>query len=119
MPSSETPATVLSRFRNGLSTLAQRRAVLAIAVPTLFVIWAFGAWMTWFTWHLASDLPGKDDLRRLGDMAQATTLLDVHDKPAFTIYKEQRIEVPLARVSPLLIKAFVSVEMYDPSDQTL
>jgi penicillin-binding protein 1A len=90
--------------------LAQRRAVLAIAVSTLFVVWAVGAWMTWFTWHLASDLPGKEDLRRLGDMAQATTLLDVHDKPAFTIYKEQRIEVPLARVSPLLIKAFVSVE---------
>ena len=43
-------------------------------------------------------------------MAQATTLFDVSDRPAFTIFKEQRIEVPLSKVSPNLIKAVVSVE---------
>ena len=38
-------------------------------------------------------------------MSQATTLLDAHDAPIFQIYKEQRVDVPLARMSPLLTKA--------------
>ena len=43
-------------------------------------------------------------------MAQATTILDAADKPAFIIFKEQRIEVPIGRISPNMIKAVVSVE---------
>ena len=43
-------------------------------------------------------------------MSQATTLLDAHDAPIFQIYKEQRVDVPLAQMSPLLIKAILSVE---------
>ena len=50
-------------------------------------------------------------LKPIGDMAQATTLLDASDKPAFTIFKEQRLEVPLERMSRrTLIKAVVAVE---------
>jgi penicillin-binding protein 1A len=51
-------------------------------------------------------------------MAQATTLFDAHDRHAFTIFKEQRIELPLAKMSPNLIKAVISVEdqrFYDHS----
>ena len=43
-------------------------------------------------------------------MAQATTLFDAADRPAFTIYKEQRIEVPLQKVSPHLVRALVAIE---------
>ena len=43
-------------------------------------------------------------------MAQSTTLFDAHDKPVFTIFKEQRIELPLEKMSPNLIKAVISVE---------
>jgi len=43
-------------------------------------------------------------------MAQATTLLDRKDRAVFTIFTEQRIEVPLAQMSPLLVKAIVSIE---------
>src|ERR1051326_1401703 len=43
-------------------------------------------------------------------MAQATTIYDAHDAPVFTIYREQRIEVPLQRISPNLVKAVLSVE---------
>ncbi len=46
----------------------------------------------------------------IGDMAQATVLYDSADRPVFTIFKEQRIEVPLSHVSPNLIKAVLSVE---------
>ena len=43
-------------------------------------------------------------------MAQATTLLDARDRHAFTIYREQRIEVPLSRISRHLVRAIVAVE---------
>ena len=43
-------------------------------------------------------------------MAQATTLLDANDQRAFTIYREQRIDVPLSRVSPHLVRAIVAIE---------
>ncbi len=46
----------------------------------------------------------------MGDMVQSTTIFDASDRPAFTIYKEQRIEVPLEKMSPNLIKAVISVE---------
>jgi penicillin-binding protein 1A len=43
-------------------------------------------------------------------MPQATTLYDVHNQPVFTIFKEYRIEVPLARMSPHLRRAIVAFE---------
>lgn len=43
-------------------------------------------------------------------MAQATTLIDVKGRYAFTIFREQRIEVPLSRVSPHFISAVIAVE---------
>ena len=61
-------------------------------------------------WAMLSGLPGRDELRLLGDMPQATTLYDVHNRPVFTIFKEYRIEVPLSRISPHLRKAIVAFE---------
>jgi 1A family penicillin-binding protein len=66
--------------------------------------------VSWFAWSLSRDLPDRETLRGIGDMAQATTLFDAADRPAFTVYKEQRIEVPLQKVSPHLIRALVSME---------
>ena len=61
-------------------------------------------------WALTSGLPGREELRTLGEMPQATTLYDVHNRPVFTIFKEYRIEVPLSRVSPHLRKAIIAFE---------
>jgi len=61
-------------------------------------------------WALLAGLPNREELRMLGEMPQATTLYDVHNRPVFTIFKEYRIEVPLARVSPHLKKAIVAFE---------
>ena len=55
-------------------------------------------------------LPGREELRLLGEMPQATTLYDIHNRPVFTIFREYRIEVPLARVSPHLRRAIVAFE---------
>ena len=64
----------------------------------------------WFLVGLRDGLPDQDALRRIGEMDQATAVFDEKDRLAFTIFKEQRIEVPLSEVSPNLTKAITSIE---------
>ena len=61
-------------------------------------------------WAMLSGLPSRDELRTLGEMPQASTLYDIHNRPVFTIFKEYRIEVPLSQISPHLRKAIVAFE---------
>ena len=63
-----------------------------------------------FVVSLPRGLPDETALSRIGEMDQATAVFDASDQLAFTIYKEQRIEVPLAEVSPLLVKALLATE---------
>ena len=81
----------------------------AIVLMALVLVAAAGTTL-WFAYDLTAGLPSKAQVRALGEMAQSTTILDARDKPAFTIFKEQRIEVPLEKMSPHLVKAVVSVE---------
>jgi penicillin-binding protein 1A len=55
-------------------------------------------------------VPDREALRGIGSMAQATTLLDAQDRQAFTIFREQRIDVPLTEVSPQLVQAILAIE---------
>ena len=90
---------------------AGRPRILTTTVAALAIIVFLGAgWVAWFSHDLTTGLPDRTALRGIGDMAQSTTLLDAADKPVFTIFKEQRIEVPLDKISPNLIKAVISVE---------
>ena len=57
----------------------------------------------WYLKHLRADLPNKAAIARIGEMDQATAVYDSHDQLAFTIFKEQRIDTPLAGVSPHLV----------------
>ena len=76
-------------------------AAAGVAVILIFIVGM---------WALLSGLPDRDELRALGEMPQATTLYDVNNRPVFTIFKEYRIEVPLARISPHLRKAIIAFE---------
>ena len=67
-------------------------------------------WLTWFSYDITAGLPDRAAIRGIGDMSQSTTIFDASDHPVFTIFKEQRIEVPLEKVSRNLIAAVVSVE---------
>jgi membrane carboxypeptidase/penicillin-binding protein len=89
---------------------AHRRLFVATIVALSIATWAAVGASAWFLRGVVTGLPDKNDVRGLTTMAQATTLLDVHGRPAFTIFKEQRIEVPLERISPHLVQAIVSVE---------
>jgi penicillin-binding protein 1A len=73
-------------------------AVVALGLTAAFII------------NLPAGLPDEAALSRIGEMDQATAVLDAQDRLAFTIFKEQRIDVPLAEVSPLLVKAVLSTE---------
>lgn len=86
-----------------------RLLVSALALTAALAWVAFG-YTLWFAWDIRQSLPDANTLRGVGDMAQATTLYDVDDLPVFTIFKEQRIEVPLAEISPHMIAAVLSVE---------
>jgi len=82
--------------------------VLALAGGLLQAA-ALGA-AEWSLYHIVSTLPTREELKGLGQMAQATVIYDASDRPAFSIFAEQRREVPLARISPHLAAAIVAIE---------
>ena len=73
-------------------------------------LWAVVIGTIWYARDIIVAVPAAEELRGIGSMDQATTLFDRADRAAFTIFKEQRIEVPLARVSPHLINAILAIE---------
>jgi penicillin-binding protein 1A len=90
---------------------AGRPRLVTAAVGALAVtIFLATGWVAWFSYDLTAGLPDRTALRGIGDMAQSTTILDAADSPVFTIFKEQRIDIPLEKMSPNLIKAVISVE---------
>lgn len=94
-----------------------RLLVTAVFTAAIMGFLSAGA-LAWFTVDLTAGLPDRNAIRGIGDMAQSTTIYDARDRPVFTIFKEQRIEVPFKKISPNLIKAVISVEdqrFYDHS----
>jgi 1A family penicillin-binding protein len=86
------------------------RAVAGAIVFMALALVATAGTTLWFAYDLTAGLPSREQVRALGEMAQSTTILDARDRPAFTIFKEQRLEVPLKQMSPNLLKAVISVE---------
>jgi penicillin-binding protein 1A len=89
---------------------AHRRTFLAAVVALSVLMWSAVGVVVWLVLGVTSGLPDDNALRGIGSMARATTVYDASDAAAFTIYKEQRIEVPLSRISPNLISAIIAVE---------
>jgi 1A family penicillin-binding protein len=79
-----------------------RALIVVMAVAVIAFAWVF--------MKLVSDMPTRSELRAFRVMPSATVLYDVADRAVFTIAKEHRIEVPLAEVSPNLIKAVIAIE---------
>ena len=81
-------------------------ALIAIVAVFTVAIAAFA----WVFYVLVSGMPTRAELRAFRVMPSATVLFDASDQAVFTIAREHRIEVPLAEVSPNLIKAVIAVE---------
>src|SRR5688572_26275793 len=91
-----------------------RRLSYGVAVAMLIAILASVV----FVVSILRAVPDRDALRGIGTMAQATTLLDASNQHAFTIFREQRVEVPLSGVSKRLVDAILAIEdqrFYDHS----
>src|SRR5215471_12584465 len=99
--------TWLASARRALA--GRRRGIATLIILMALLMAAGSAGAAWLSYDILTDLPGAKELRGLGDMAQATTVYDAHDVPVFTIYKEQRMEVPLDRMSPNLVKAVLAI----------
>src|SRR5437879_3229400 len=88
---------VLRRWVQLRTAIRERRFTDPTVVALLGVLAAFAATGIWCVHDILSDLPSIAAVRTIGSGAQATTLLDSHDRTAFTIFQEQRIDVPLSR----------------------
>jgi penicillin-binding protein 1A len=86
------------------------RAVVGGIVLMALILFGSAGATAWFCYDVTAGLPSGKEIHGVGDMAQSTTVFDAHDTPVFTIFKEQRLEVPLDKISPTLVKAVVSVE---------
>lgn len=64
----------------------------------------------WALSAVATGLPHDAALSSVSAMSRATTIHDAYDRPVFTIFKEQRIGVPLSRAWPHLIRAVIALE---------
>ena len=64
----------------------------------------------WLVHDVTTGLPTASELRGVGSMAQATMLYDANSRPAFTIFRERRIDAPLSAISPHLVHAIVAIE---------
>ena len=98
------------RDKVGTAIRAHRRVFVGVVVALSVLTWTGVCASAWFIRDVVTGLPDRRGVHEIAAMAQASTLLDVHGRPAFTIFKEQRIEVPLDRVSPHLISAITAVE---------
>jgi penicillin-binding protein 1A len=81
-------------------------AVRSLAAGVLLLVVLSG----WFLYQVLAGLPGKDQLRELGEAAEGTTVYDAHNRSIFSIPTQYRIEVELARISPYLRDAVIAVE---------
>ncbi|HTM25662.1 MAG TPA: PBP1A family penicillin-binding protein [Vicinamibacterales bacterium] len=94
----------------GRALQGKPRALAGAIVLITLVLAASVGTFAWFCFDLTAGLPDRKEMRALGDMAQATTIYDARDQAAFTIFKEQRIEIPLEKISPNLVKAVLAIE---------
>ncbi len=81
-------------------------AVVAFSVG----IWVLIGTTVAFGYGAIRGLPGSEAVRSVGAMPRATTVVDVKGRHAFTIFQERRLHVPLAQVSPHVIRAIVAAE---------
>lgn len=84
-----------------------RRTVVATAAGLLALLLTLGVGT--YIW-LRQGLPDANALKRMGDMDQATAIFDRSDQLAFTVFKEQRLDVPLSAMSPHLKAAILAIE---------
>jgi 1A family penicillin-binding protein len=62
------------------------------------------------TYPISASVATLADGIQLTPAAQATIVFDLHDRPVFTFFREDRTDVPLDRVSPQMVAAVLAIE---------
>jgi 1A family penicillin-binding protein len=88
----------------------RRRILIATVLLITAIVWGAAAVTLRASWHLSAELAHATTLAEIGVHPQSTVVYDRHNKPAFTFFVEQRIDVPLERVSPHMVAALLAVE---------
>jgi 1A family penicillin-binding protein len=103
---------VLSAWRERMAEASRRhpRVLVALVVAIVVVFWLATSSAVVFARRVVYGIPSSLDLASITEMARASTFYDAADRPAFAIFKEQRLEVPLEAMSPHLRRAIVAVE---------
>ena len=86
------------------------RILIATVLLATALVWTAAAVTLRLSWWLSAELVSATDLAEIGVHPQSTVVYDRHNKPAFTFFVEQRIDVPLDRVSPHMVAALLAVE---------
>src|SRR5215211_5881420 len=88
-----------------------RRTVVVLTIAILALAGSAAAWRAGaFVYGVAKELDRASALAELTPQPQSTIVYDREGKPAFTFFVEQRIDIPLDRVSPRMIDAILAVE---------
>lgn len=102
----------LIRFRQKWEEIQHTypRETRAVVRTTGALAFALLVGFTGFVLSLSRKLPDLDAITRIAQMDQATTIYDADDRHAFTIFKEQRIDVALESISPHVTDAVLAIE---------
>jgi 1A family penicillin-binding protein len=91
--------------------MVMRRSVVVTAVLALTIAaWSAGVRAVLIAESIVDELDRAKVLANLSPRPEATIVYDRYDRPAFTFFVEQRIAVPLDRVSHTMIDALLAVE---------
>jgi 1A family penicillin-binding protein len=88
----------------------RRRMLAGTVVVMSTAFWAFAGVAMRAAWSVAGEVAQATTLAEIGTHPQSTVVFDRDNRPAFTFFLEQRIDVPLNRVSPHVIQALLAVE---------
>ena len=88
----------------------RRTALIGVVAAATVLFWVAAAITLRASWGIASELAHAATLAEIGPHPQATVVYDRGNRPVFSFYVEQRIDVPFDRVSPRMVDALLSVE---------
>jgi penicillin-binding protein 1A len=91
--------------------VVMRRVVVVAAIAGMTLSGSAAAWgVGAFVYGIAAELERAEALAALTPQPQSTIVYDREGNPAFTFFVEQRIDIPLDRVSQKMIDAIIAVE---------
>jgi penicillin-binding protein 1A len=88
----------------------RRRLLIASALLSSVSFWTIAIITVRASWDVTGELSHAASLAEIGAHPQSTVVFDRQNRQVFSFFVEQRVDVPLERVSPLMIDALLAVE---------